>query len=323
MDIHLFPGQGSQYKGMTSGLQGDPWVSEMTARAESWAWNLLGYSFGDYLRSGTSPNHDFIQSFLCDQLRILLGSLSLHHMLWLRGITAHWRIGHSLGEISALTAAGWMDVDTSLQLICLRSKAIVEHAPPGGMTAILAPLHRMQGALEACGDLSLTVSTVNSPGQATVSGLTADLEIFENFLEANGIAYKRLNAKYPFHGPMMAAASEAFAQSISRAAIIQGAPVWSAIFNRPYTPFDNLCQLLATHLVLPVQFSQSISQFAHAGVTNYVEVGGRRAISGLVRDLLNSMDIPLPRFIPTSLPGEDENSQAIHAAWILTSSGHC
>ena len=320
MNVHLFPGQGSQYKGMTSGLQSDLLVSEITARAEFWAWNLLGCSFGEHLRAGTTPENDFAQSFLCDQLRILLGSLSLHHILWARGINAHWRLGHSLGEISALTAAGWMDVDTALKIVCLRSKAIVEHAPPGGMTAILAPISRINNTLAACTGLNVTMSTVNSPGQATVSGLVRDLGQFEKVLDENCMPFKRLNAKYPFHGPMMAKASEAFAKSISGSVIIEGAPVWSAIFNRAYTPFDDLCKLLASHLVLPVQFCESIRQFAYVGVSNYVEVGGRKALSTLVRDLLNSLGSPLPAFIPTSLPGLDESSQVTHAASILAPS---
>jgi malonyl CoA-acyl carrier protein transacylase len=320
MDVHLFPGQGSQYSGMTSGLQRDPWISEMIDRAEAWSSQLLGCRFGDHLRSGTSPEHDVVQSFLCDQLRILLGSLSIHHKLSLRGVTARWRIGHSLGEISALTAAGWLDVDTALRIVCLRSKAIVESAPPGGMTAVLASTASVQQLLGSCQDLFLSLSTFNSPSQSTVSGPTGDLDRFEKYLTDRGLAYKRLHAKYPFHGPLMAEAAKAFSHSIAEEKTHHGSPVWSAIYNRPYTAYDPLCRLLASHLVLPVLFFQSLSKFAYAGVDNYVEIGGRKALVGLTRDLLKALGVSLPKFITTSLPGgESEDSQVGHAADTLAS----
>lgn len=322
MDVHLFPGQGSQYKGMTSLLQSDPWVSELIARAEAWAWQLLGCRFGDYLRSGTTPDHDYVQSFLCDQLRIFLGSLSIHHILLTQGITANWRIGHSLGEISALTAAGWMDLDTALKVVCMRSKAIVDYAPTGGMTAVQAPMSRVQEALKSCQDLSISLSTSNSPSQSTVSGLTADLDRFEAVLSAHRITHKRLLAKYPFHGPMMERAAQVFANAIASEITLQGEPVWSAIYNRPYTQHEHLSRLLPTHLVLPVLFCQSISNFAHAGVIHYVEVGGRKALTGLVRDLLKTLDVSTAEFVTTSLPGESEISQLVYACSTLGSGVH-
>jgi acyl transferase domain-containing protein len=277
----------------------------------------LGFRCGGHLRSGCSPENDPVQSFLCDQLRIVTGCLALHHNLWIRGIRAHWRMGHSLGEISALTAAGWIDVDTALRLVCLRSRAIVEYAPTGGMTAVNGSIHTVQSVLTSCRDLPLTLSTVNSPSQVTVSGRDTDLETFEGHLSSGGHGFKRLHARYPFHGPLMAPAAEAFARAIARERFAHGAPVWSPILGRAYVLGDRLNALLAQHLVLPVMFRPSVDQFARVGTASWTEVGGRKALTGLAKSTVAASGLPLPRFITTSLPGESELSHVSKAAGAL------
>ncbi len=227
-------------------------------------------------------------------------------------------MGHSLGEISALAAAGWIDIDTALRIVCLRSRAIVEQAPTGGMVAVNGTAETALSVIASRpAHRRLALSTVNGPSQVTVSGTDADLAAFEDDLKLRDVGFKRLIAKYPFHGPLMAPAAAAFARSIARERFRHGAPVWSPILGRPYGLGDRMQELIAHHLTLPVMFGHSVHQVAQAGLRNWVEVGGRKALTGLAKSTMAASRIPMPRFFTTSLPGENELIQVAATAAAL------
>ncbi len=286
----LFPGQGSQFVNM--GQE----VTMTFAQAQA-VWDGLGSREfdGTDLHRVVYPVPVFTDDERDAQNRRLvmtewaqpaigvtsLANLSLLHSL---GVQADCMAGHSLGELTALSAAGAFDGDTLLTLARKRGELMAAGSHiAGAMTAVFGNKDTVKQWIGEL-DLSLVVANHNSPQQHVVSGVVSDLERLEEKLQINGIQFQRLCVATAFHSPLVAAATPAFLNTLEDTEItVPNIPVYANVTGQVYPDsVPDLRQLLANQIQSPVLFEQVIQAMVEDGVRTFIEVGPGATLTGLV-----------------------------------------
>lgn len=278
----LFPGQGSQFVGMGADLFDE--VPELLGdRADA----VLGWSLRDMCLQG--PEDELTRT---EHAQPALFALSV--ALWTR-LALHLptapaaAAGHSLGEYSALVAAGMLDFDTALAVVAERGRAMQAAADlePSGMAALLGADVELAQAVcsaRAAEGGRLTVANINAPGQVVVAGGAADLD----WLEANGRDHGvrravRLKVAGAFHSAFMAPASDRVAAALADVEAADGAfPVYGNVTAAPVAAAE-VASTLAVQVVSPVRFAESLEAMAAAGVDTFVHVGPGDVTAGMAK----------------------------------------
>jgi enediyne polyketide synthase len=238
------------------------------------------------------------------QPAVVAASLLALEVLSFLGIVIDDAVGHSLGEISALCAAGVLDPGTAVRIAALRGAAMrrVAGADPGGMVALAAPPDRAE-ALIAREGLRLVVSNFNSPRQTVVSGDTAAIEALLRACERAGVRATRLAVSHAFHSDIVAPAADELRAALAG---VEVAPptrvqVFSTATGGPLPDDADVRELLARHVRQPVRFSEAVAAIAKREPALWVEVGPGGILSALVRDNVG----PAAECFPMDLDGED------------------
>ena len=200
--------------------------------------------------------------------------------------TAAFVAGHSLGEYSALVAAGALDFPTALRLVRRRGE-LMAAADDGVMAAIIGldeePLEAV--CREAADGEALVIANYNSPGQLVISGASSAVERALGLAKARGA--KRalpLKVSAAFHSPLMRAAAEGLAEVVDRAAIADPrVPVISNVSAKPLQDADAIRAELVAQVTAPVRWIASVRHMADTGVDRFVEVGPGTVLSGLIK----------------------------------------
>jgi [acyl-carrier-protein] S-malonyltransferase len=194
---------------------------------------------------------------------------------------ADYVAGHSLGEYSALCAAGAFDLSTTARLLKLRGQAMQAATPvgTGAMAALLgADIDKAQALAEAAaqGDVC-TVANDNDPGQVVISGHKAAIDRAIELVKDHGI--KRgilLPVSAPFHSPLMKPAADAMADALADAALSAPlVPVYANVTAAPVADAETIKRLLVEQVTGRVRWRESVIAMAAAGVTDFVEFGGK------------------------------------------------
>jgi|SRR5215211_5296334 len=196
--------------------------------------------------------------------------------------------GHSLGELSALAAAGAIDEADGLRLVALRGRlmerAAEEATSEGGMLAL--SVNRDVGAALARG-FGLTVATDNSPDQVVLSGERDSLEVLAEDVGAAGVRSKLLPIAGAFHSPAMASAREEFSRALARIPVHKPRiPVFSCMSAAPMD--DPRCRLTQA-LTNRVRWRETLVALRRRGVESFIDVGPGRVLTGLVRRTLDGV----------------------------------
>jgi [acyl-carrier-protein] S-malonyltransferase len=277
----LFPGQGSQAVGMARDAYDALPPARDTIRE---ADEILGYKLSRLMFEGPE---DELTATVNAQPAILVASIALLRCAKLpTGVT--YTAGHSVGEYSALAAAGALSFEDALRLVQERGR-LMHHAgteTPGGMLAVLGVDDT--GIDEACASVAPLVvcaANYNAPGQTIVSGEDAGLEAVAEALKARGAKRViRLNVSAAFHSPVMAAAAAKLRDAIDRVPV--EAPRWPVVGNvsaRPLTTEAEIRDELADQIAAPVRWEASIRAMLTGGVTRFVEVGPGKVLTGLLK----------------------------------------
>ncbi|MBE3598058.1 MAG: ACP S-malonyltransferase [Limnochordaceae bacterium] len=210
--------------------------------------------------------------------------------------------GHSLGEYTALVAAGAMPFEAALAVVRARAEAM-EAALPGGRGSMGAVIGLEDEAVEAiCEEVSrrrrplsgepapasVVAANFNAPGQVVVSGLVEALdEVREAAMRAGG-RYVPLPVSGPFHSPFMAPAAKTFAPVLERAPM--QAPAFPVVANVTARPMPGnaraMQELLVAQVTSPVRWAGALRAMAAMGVSHFVEIGPGKALTGMVRRTL-------------------------------------
>jgi len=288
----FFPGQGSQSKGMLDAFDGIAVVQQTLQEAS----DALGYDMAALIRDDADNQLGQTQF---TQPALLTASTALLR-LWQQqgGATPSQVAGHSLGEYSALVAAGALDFTDAVQLVAFRGQAMIE-AVPAGVGSMAAILGLSDEAIEnLCVEASNETTKVwaanyNCPGQLVVAGHAEAVERL--MLNAKAAGAKRalaLAVSAPSHTPLMQPAADAMALRLQETTIhTPTCPVWSNANASPQHNVDRIRQALVAQLVSPVRWTETIQQLSTAGITQAVEMGPGKVLAGLVRRIDRNMSV--------------------------------
>src|SRR5690625_5061701 len=204
-------------------------------------------------------------------------------------------VGHSLGEYSALVAAGVMSVEEALPLVATRGK-LMEAALPSGKGTMAAVLgldeETIQSVIdEFTNDEIVDIANLNCTGQIVISGSRVGIEnLTDKLTEAGAKRVIPLNVSGPFHSRFMKEANEDFAKHLDQINFQDGEiPTYANVSAKPVQNKTAIKQLLLQQLYSPVRFEQSIRQMIDDGVDAFVEVGAGNVLSGLVKKIDRKM----------------------------------
>ncbi len=289
----MFPGQGAQRAGLGSAWR-DHSAWSVVERAET----ALGRSFDDLL---LDPDASLDRTEDA-QLSVLLASL----MAWESVAPTLGPVvgfaGHSLGQVTALMAAGTLGFEDGIRLAARRARHTQEAAEqqPGEMAALLgASLDQAVQICEAAPG-ACWLANDNAPGQVVLAGTAEAVDAAVDRARAIGVRRAtRLRVGGAFHTPLMHAAAEAFAHDVGTVTFSPTAvPVISNGDARPHTDPEGWPRRLVDHLVRPVRWRQSVEMLVALGATELVEVGPGDILAGLARRIVPGVavrGVALPR----------------------------
>jgi [acyl-carrier-protein] S-malonyltransferase len=282
---YLFPGQGSQFTGMGQNLfDADPTYFR---RADE----LLGFSLTDIMFTGTDED--------LKQTKVTQPAVFLHSVAQAFTLGDSFRpdlvAGHSLGEFSALVAAGALSFEDGLKLVYTRALAMQKacEAQPSTMAAILGLPDETVENICAATDGVVVAANYNSPGQLVISGAFPAVEAACEAAKAAGA--KRallLPVGGAFHSPLMEPARAELAAAIAATTFHQ--PVCPVVQNVVAQAVSDPAQIqenLIAQLTGPVKWTQSVQAMGAAGIGRFVEVGPGKVLQGLVKKILPEAEV--------------------------------
>ncbi len=284
----IFPGQGSQAVGMGRGLA-DAFPSARDVFAE--VDDALSQGLSDLMASGpadvlnlTANAQPALMAVSLAALRVLEREAGLDLARDVRLLA-----GHSLGEYSALAAAGCISVGDAARLLRVRGDAMQRAVPvgTGAMAALLGlDLEVAQAvATEAAGDEVCDVANDNGPGQVVVSGHTAAVERAIGIAQARGARRAiMLAVSAPFHCRLMAPAADVMREALAATRIASpSVPVVANVAAAPIREPDAIRDALVRQVTATVRWRESVAAMAALGVDRFVEVGAGKVLTGLVK----------------------------------------
>ncbi|MFL6849255.1 MAG: ACP S-malonyltransferase [Sphingomicrobium sp.] len=276
MRAFIFPGQGSQAVGMGAALAD----ASRTARdVFDEVDDALGQNLFRLMREGPDEELKLTENA---QPAIMAHSLAVFRTIG-AGLTdlANFVAGHSLGEYSALCAAGSFDLSTTARLLKLRGQAMQQAVPvgEGAMAALLgADLDLAQRIADAAAKGEVcTVANDNDPSQVVISGHKGAID--RAIAIARDMGAKRavsLPVSAPFHCPLMQPAAEAMRDALSYVVLHEpAAPIFANVTARPETDPDTIRHQLVDQVTGMVRWRESVANMFEAGVHEFVELGGK------------------------------------------------
>ncbi len=279
----LFPGQGSQTVGMGQELVArDPLARDTFAEADA----VLGFSLSDICFNGPA---DALKRTSIAQPALVTISTAYWRLLMARGFACTVVAGHSLGEYSALVAAGALRFPDAVALVRRRGELMEQAAAshPGGMAAIIGLSDDDVRTLceeVSVGDVQVAPANFNAPGQVVISGTNEGITAARAAAKTRGAKAIPLAVSGPFHSPLMRSAADAFAEVLSGVTISTPTiPVVQNVTAEPTTDPAAIRDALARQITGAVQWVGCLYAMRHLGVQRFIEIGPGNVLTGLVQ----------------------------------------
>ena len=274
----MFPGQGSQFPGMGKDLyETNALARELFDRADE----ILGFKITEIMFNGTAEE--------LKQTKVTQPAIFLHSVITAKcspDFKPEMVAGHSLGEFSALTAAGALSFEDGLRLVAIRAQAMQKacEANPGTMAAVLAlPAERVE---QICAETEGVVvpANYNCDGQIVISGeLEAVAKSCEKMKEAGARRALPLPVGGAFHSPLMEPAAKELAEGIEGTDFNEPVcPVYQNVTAQPATDPAVIKINLLAQLTAPVKWTQSVENMLADGADSFTECGPGKVLQGLV-----------------------------------------
>jgi [acyl-carrier-protein] S-malonyltransferase len=283
MKAYVFPGQGSQFTGMGKDLyEQHSLAKELFEQAN----DILGYRISDVMFEGSDED--------LRQTKITQPAIFLHSVIKARLAGDSFQpdavAGHSLGEFSALVAAGAIRFEDGLKLVQQRALAMQRacEAQPGTMAAILGLEDSIVENICAGIEDIVVPANYNSPGQLVISGTISGVEAaVEKLKEAGAKRAVMLPVGGAFHSPLMEPAREELQAALENT-VFQApvCPIYQNVNAQPVTDPEEIRLNLISQLTAPVRWTQTIRNMIEHGVTHFTETGGNGSVlRGLIRQV--------------------------------------
>ncbi|MGA5001160.1 ACP S-malonyltransferase [Streptomyces arboris] len=301
MRCYVFPGQGTQKKGMGRSLFGR--FPDLRSRAD----DLLGYSIEELCLE--NPERRLSETVYAQPAIYVVNAL--HWSAAQEDLPpADFLAGHSLGEYSALFAAGAFDFETGLTLVQRRAE-LMGQVSGGAMAAVVGVSEQIvEETLKQHDAIGVVIANYNAPEQFVLSGSHEELaRIKPVFEEVEGVrAFVPVRVSGPFHAPAMAPAAERF-RSVLASVDVGGlrTPVISNVTGRPFGPdAQEVRALLAEQIARPVRWTDGIRYLRDAGVSVFTELGESKVLTSLIDRITTAQEpAPAPAQEPTPDPRRD------------------
>ncbi|MED4401567.1 ACP S-malonyltransferase [Metabacillus fastidiosus] len=288
----VFPGQGSQAVGMGKELYEN---SEEARKIFDEADSRLGEKLTDIMFEG--PQETLTLTYNA-QPALLTTSIAVLEYFKKNNIEADFVAGHSLGEYSALVAAGVLQFSDAVYAVRKRGE-FMEEAVPAGVGAMSAVLGMDASALKevtdevTAGGNSVQLANLNCPGQIVISGTAEGVEKAGTSAKDKGA--KRvipLDVSGPFHSELMKPAAEKFEAVLNELQFEEAkVPVIANVTAKPVHDVSEIKTLLVEQLYSPVRWEESVKTMVENGVTTFIEIGHGKVLSGLVKKIDRSLEV--------------------------------
>ena len=278
----VFPGQGAQFVGMGKELyENNALAREMYEKANE----ILGFRITDLMFDGTEED--------LRQTKVTQPAIFLHSVILAKVLGDEFKpdmvAGHSLGEFSALVAAGALSFEDGLKLVAKRAAAMQKacELQPSTMAAVLAlPDEKVE---EICAEIDDIVAPANynCQGQLVISGTIEGVEkACEKLLAAGAKRALKLKVGGAFHSPLMQPAQEELAEAIESSEFKAPiCPVYQNVDGKPHTDPAEIKENLIKQLTAPVRWTQDVEAMIKDGATEFIEVGPGSVLQGLVKKI--------------------------------------
>lgn len=279
MKAFVFPGQGAQFVGMGKDLyEGSSLAHDMFEKANE----VLGFRITDLMFEGTEDD--------LKQTKVTQPAIFLHSVILAATLGEEFKpdmaAGHSLGEFSALVAAGALGFEEGLRLVATRAMAMQKacEANPSTMAAVLAlPDEKVEEICATVDDI-VAPANYNCPGQVVISGTNAGIDAAcEKLLAAGAKRALKLKVGGAFHSPLMEPAKEELTRAIEAADFHKPVcPVYQNVDGKPHTDPAEIKANLIAQLTAPVRWTQDVQAMIADGADEFVELGPGKVLQGLI-----------------------------------------
>ena len=283
MKAFVFPGQGAQFVGMGKDLyENNPVAKEMFDKANE----ILGFNITDLMFNGTDED--------LRQTKVTQPAIFLHSVILAKTMGDDFNpdmvAGHSLGEFSALVAAGALSFEDGLRLVSARAQAMQKacEKTPSTMAAVLAlPDAKVEELCASVTEGVVVPANYNCPGQIVISGSIEGVDAAcAKMLEAGAKRALKLKVGGAFHSPLMEPARAELADAIAHTDFhAPKCPVYQNVNAEPQTDPETINKNLIAQLTAPVRWTQTIQNMIAAGADTFVEVGPGAVLQGLVKKI--------------------------------------
>ncbi|MCC8155302.1 MAG: ACP S-malonyltransferase [Tannerellaceae bacterium] len=281
MKAYVFPGQGAQFVGMSKDLyDNNPLAKELFEKANE----ILGFRITDLMFEGTDED--------LRQTKVTQPAIFLHSVILAKTLGDDFQpdmtAGHSLGEFSALVAAGALSFEDGLTLVYKRALAMQKacELTPSTMAAVLGlPDATVEEICSEITDEVVVPANYNCPGQIVISGTIAGIDkACEKLTAAGAKQALKLKVGGAFHSPLMEPARAELAEAIQNTTFNQPVcPVYQNVNAKPETDPVTIKENLASQLTAPVRWTQSAENMIADGADHFIELGPGNVLQGLVK----------------------------------------
>ena len=289
MKAYVFPGQGAQFVGMGKDLyDNNPVAKELFEKAN----NILGFRITDLMFTGTDED--------LRQTKVTQPAIFLHSVILAKTLGDDFKpdmvAGHSLGEFSALVAAGALSFEDGLVLVSKRAMAMQKacEMTPSTMAAVLAlPDEKVEEICNSITDEVVVCANYNCPGQIVISGTIPGIDAAcAKMLEAKAKRALKLKVGGAFHSPLMEPARAELAAAIENCQFnTPTCPVYQNVSTVAETEPAKIKANLVAQLTSPVRWTQSVQHMIADGATHFVELGPGAVLQGLVKKISKEVTV--------------------------------
>jgi len=282
MNAYIFPGQGAQFSGMGLDLyEKSALAQELFEKAN----DILGFHITDIMFEGSAED--------LKETKVTQPAIFLHSVILAKTLGERFKpdmvAGHSLGEFSALVAAGALTFEDGLKLVSQRAEAMQKacDAQPSTMAAVLGLDDAIVEKICTTTEGVVVAANYNCPGQLVISGeVEAINKACESLKDAGARRALVLPVGGAFHSPLMEPAREELAAAIENTTFSQpNCPIYQNVTASAITDENEIKANLISQLTAPVRWTQSVQQMITDGASHFTEVGPGKVLQGLVRKI--------------------------------------